>query len=144
MPGGSLHWPIWSLYEIYMRADYLYGWKALDEKNGFTSAQGFMNIPESLLYFCYLYLVFSQGTQTRAILRETKLGFFAPRYVNGKSGALAAIVGFTAAVMTFNKTSLYGEWPSELSTRLDQYLRSQDLMKPFPAGITSDTMTGPT
>jgi hypothetical protein len=107
MPGGSLHW-IWVPYEIYLRTDYIYGWKAIEEKNGFTSAQGSMNVPETLLYFCYLYLVYSKGTQPKATRRGANPGFPAQRYVGGQLGALAVMVGFAAAIMTFSKTLLYG------------------------------------
>jgi len=108
MPGGSLYWPIWVAYEPYTRTDYMYGWKAFSEKNGFTSAQGSMNVPETLLYISYLYLVHSQGTQLGATRGGAKPAFIAQRYVGGKSGALATLFGFTAAVMTCSKTLLYG------------------------------------
>ncbi|KAH6661676.1 hypothetical protein B0J14DRAFT_631365 [Halenospora varia] len=105
MPGGSLHWPIWVPYEIYMRTDYVYGWKPINEKNGFTSAQGSMNVPETLLYASYLYLVYTQSKVTGG---GAKPGFFAHRYVDGWPGAMAAVIGFAAAIMTFSKTLLYG------------------------------------
>lgn len=110
MPGGSLHSPIWVPYEIYMQTDYVYGWKAFNEKNGFTSAQGSMNIPETLLFLYYLYLVYLHSTQSTATHGGPvpKPGFLAQRYVHGKHGALAVVVGFTAAVMTLSKTLLYG------------------------------------
>jgi hypothetical protein len=108
MPGGSLHWPIWVPYELYLQTDYIYGWKAVNEKNGFTSAQGSMNVPETLLYIYYLYIVYSQGTQLKAARGGESPGFLAQRYIAGRSGALAVMVGYTAAVMTFSKTLLYG------------------------------------
>ncbi|KAF2494843.1 hypothetical protein BU16DRAFT_426731, partial [Lophium mytilinum] len=108
MPGGSLEWPLWAPYELYTRTDYIYGWKAFNEKNGFTSAQGTRNIPETLLYIYYLYLVYTQSTQVQAIRGGAKPGFLAQRYVAGRPGALATMVGFAAAVMTLSKTILYG------------------------------------
>jgi hypothetical protein len=108
MAGGSLQWPLWVPYELYARTDYIYGWKALNEKNGFTAAQGFMNVPESLLYIYYMYLVYSQGTQLQARHTGKIAGLLAQRYVPGQPGVLAVMVGFTAAVMTFSKTVLYG------------------------------------
>ncbi len=121
MPGGSLHSPLWIPYEIYMRTDYVYGWKALEEKNGFTSAQGTMNIPETLLYLYYFYLVFFHGTQPKPMRGGPRLGFLVQRYVHGQAGALAVIVGLTAAVMTLSKTLLYGAYStlSSLSAALD-------------------------
>lgn len=91
-----------------MQTDYVYGWKALNEKNGFTSAQGIMNIPETLLYLYYLYLVYFHGAQSKATHGGPKPGFLAQRFVRGKCGALAVVIGFTAAIMTLSKTLLYG------------------------------------
>jgi hypothetical protein len=108
MPGGSLHWPMWVPYELYTRTDYVYGWKAFNEKNGFTAAQGSMNVPETLLYIAYLYLVYSRGTQSKYNRGGGKQEIFTQRYVCGQSGALAVVFGFAAAVMTFSKTLLYG------------------------------------
>jgi hypothetical protein len=107
MPGGSLHWPIWAPYEPYTRTDYIYGWKAIETKNGFTAAQAFLNGPETLLYAYYLYLVYSRGT-FKDNRRGARPGFLAQRYISGQAGAIAPMVGFTAAVMTFSKTVLYG------------------------------------
>jgi hypothetical protein len=118
-----------------MRTDYVYGWKAFNEKNGFTSAQGSMNVPETVLYFYYLYIVYSQGTQLKVIRGGVKPGFLAQRYVDGQPGALAAAVGFAAAVMTLSKTLLYGALPFQLCARLDYHLRSQDSMKLSLAGV---------
>jgi hypothetical protein len=122
MPGGSLHWPIWSPYETYVRTDYIYGWKAWNEKNGFTAAQAFMNVPETLLYIYYLYLVYSQGTQTKSTCGRSKPGFLAQRFMAGHHGAVVTMVGFTAAVMTCSKTILYGAYPVKLDARVDYYL----------------------
>jgi hypothetical protein len=91
-----------------MRTDYIYGWKALNEKNGFTSAQGTMNIPETLLYLYYLYLVVCHASHSKPISGKPQPGFLPQRYVLGRPGAWAVLVGFTAAVMTLSKTLLYG------------------------------------
>lgn len=116
MPGGSLHWPIWAPYELYGTVDYIYGWKAFNEKNGFTAAQGFLNIVESLMYVYYLYILFAHGRQSKAQGRgapkTSKVGFLGQqRYVDGRMGALAVLVGYSAAVMTVSKTVLY--WMNE-------------------------------
>lgn len=115
MPGGSLHWPIWAPYELYGTVDYIYGWKAFNEKNGFTAAQGFLNIVESLMYVYYLYILFAHGRQSKAQGRgapkTSKVGFLGQqRYVDGRMGALAVLVGYSAAVMTVSKTVLYCEY----------------------------------
>lgn len=110
MPGGSLHWPIWVPYELYGKVDYIYGWKAFDEQNGFTGAQAFLNVIESLMYYYYLYILYAYGksstNQGRGAPRNS--GFLGEqRFVDGKTGALAVLVGYSAAVMTVSKTVLY-------------------------------------
>jgi hypothetical protein len=131
MTGGSLHWPLWGPYEIYMRTDFIYGWKAFNEKNGFTAAQGSMNIPETLLYLYYLYLVYSQSTQSSPAHGGAKRRFLAQKHVAGRSGALAVVVGFTAAVMTFSKTLLYGAYSFQLCAILDHHLLIAGLNEAF-------------
>ncbi|KAH8663485.1 hypothetical protein BGZ60DRAFT_68622 [Tricladium varicosporioides] len=116
MPGGSVHWPIWAPYELYGKVDYIYGWKAFNENNGFTAAQGALNIVESLMYLYYLYILFVDGKQVakrgRGALSPGVLGWMGEqRYVDGGKGALAALVGFSAALMTLSKTVLY--WLNE-------------------------------
>jgi hypothetical protein len=135
MPGGSLHSPLWVPYEIYMETDYVYGWKAIDEKNGFTSAQGAMNIPETLLYMYYLYLVYLHGTNLKVTHEGVRPGFLSQRYIHGNAGALAVVVGFSAAIMTLSKTTLYGTCHFPFSSEILRYLPSQDLMKPSLAGV---------
>lgn len=115
MPGGSLHWPIWAPYELYGKVDYIYGWKAFNEKNGFTAAQGFLNTIETLMYVYYLYILFAFGRQSKAQGRgapkTSKVGFLGQqRYVDGGKGAVAVLVAFSAAVMTVSKTVLYCEF----------------------------------
>jgi hypothetical protein len=91
-----------------MRTDYIYDWKAFNENNGFKSAQAFMNIPETLFYMLYLYVVYSQGTQLKATLGTSRSDWLAQRSITGQAGALAAMAGFVAALMTLSKTLLYG------------------------------------
>ena len=112
MPGGSLHWPLWQPYELYGTVDYIYGWKAFNEKNGFTAAQGFLNIVESALYGYYLYILYAYGRQSKAQGRGApkmeKVGWLGEqRYVDGEMGAVAVVVAYSAAVMTVSKTVLY-------------------------------------
>ncbi|TFY75562.1 hypothetical protein EWM64_g8448 [Hericium alpestre] len=82
MVGGDLHW-IWQPYSIYQEIDYVYGIKALEDNNGFTNAQSFLNLVETLMNVSYLYLAHVSGWQA------------------------ASLVGYTGAVMTFSKTVLY-------------------------------------
>lgn len=115
MPGGKLHWPLYVPYDLYGRVDFIYGWKAFNAHNGFTSAQGLLNIVESVMYVYYLYILFAYGKQStkagRGAPKPTKVGFLGQqRAVEGKMGALAVIVGYSAALMTVSKTVLYGEF----------------------------------
>jgi hypothetical protein len=115
MPGGSLHWPLWVPYALYGKVDYIYGWKAFNENNGFTSAQGLLNIVETLMYFYYLYILYAHGRQSKAQGRGapkvSTIGFLGEqRFVDGQKGAIAVMVGNSAAVMTVSKTVLYCEW----------------------------------
>lgn len=90
MPGGWLHAPIWSPYELYGRVDYIYGFKAVEENNGFTAAQASLNVVETLMYVFYAW-VFAGGDAGRA----------------ARFGNAAVLACFSAAVMTFSKTVLY-------------------------------------
>lgn len=115
MPGGSLHWPLWAPYELYGKVDYIYGWKAYNEHNGFTAAQTFLNIIESLMYVYYLYILYAFGkpakAQGRGAPKTSSIGFLGEqRFVDGQQGAVAVLVAFSAAVMTVSKTVLYCEY----------------------------------
>ncbi|CAG8951907.1 hypothetical protein HYFRA_00005711 [Hymenoscyphus fraxineus] len=113
MPGGSLHWPIWSPYELYGQIDYVYGWKAFNEQNGFTAAQGTLNVIETAMYLYYLYVVLSHGQKTKVLGKKRPVGsrIVGELTVGGRQGAAAVLVGFSAAVMTLSKTVLY--WANE-------------------------------
>lgn len=112
MPGGSLHWPIWAPYELYGKVDYIYGWKAFNDHNGFTAAQGTLNVIETVMYLYYAYVVYVYGVQSKAKGRGApSLGVVGmlgeSRVVSGQVGASAVLVAFSASVMTFSKTVLY-------------------------------------
>jgi len=93
MEGGALHWPLYVPYKLYGEIDHIYGWKAFNAGNGFTSAQGTLNVVESLLYLAYLYL-WSKGRASDGS-------------VGGRVGGLGLLLGWAAAVMTLSKTVLY-------------------------------------
>ena len=95
MPNGYLHWPLYTPYALYGQVDYIYGQKAWEGKNGFTAAQTAMNVVETLMYLVYLWKIF------RADKVDGK------KKVAGRDGALAVVIGFSAAVMTLSKTALY-------------------------------------
>ena len=112
MPGGKLHWPLYVPYDLYGRIDYIYGWKAFNERNGFTAAQTILNLIETAMYTFYMYILFAHGKQSskhgRGAPRPALAGFLGQqRAVEGKMGALAVLVGYSAAVMTVSKTFLY-------------------------------------
>lgn len=96
MEGGAAHWPLWLPYKLYGEVDHIYGWKAFHAKNGFTAAQGFLNVVETLMYAVYLWLWYSRSEVTAQ-----------GRVVTSRAGALAVLIGFSAAVMTLSKTILY-------------------------------------
>lgn len=96
MPGGSLHWPLWQPYALYGQIDLVYGWPAWEARDGFTAAQGFLNVVETAMYLYYLWAVYNGGAWR----------------VGGIKGGRATLVGFAAAVMTLSKTALY--WLQEV------------------------------
>ncbi|KAF5020957.1 hypothetical protein F66182_7003 [Fusarium sp. NRRL 66182] len=109
MPNGSLHWPVWAPYALYSEIDYIYGWKALDSNNGFTAAQTALNVVESVMYLVYLWMIWTRS--------ETPSDRVANKTLSGRDGALAVIIGFSAAVMTLSKTVLY--WANEYYSGFD-------------------------
>lgn len=111
MAGGFLQWPIWKPYEIYASIDYVYGWAALEEHDGFGGAQGALNAIEATGYAVYLWWVLRKGTSAaggRGVEISGLKGWFAGgREVQGRLASKAAILGFSMAVMTLSKTVLY-------------------------------------
>lgn len=104
MPGGDLHWPLWVPYELYGRVDHIYGFKQWHLNNGFTAAQGSLNLIESLMYLYYVYLWSSNAAPVPA-------GSGKRAAVTGRPAARAVLVLFSALVMTLAKTILY--WLNE-------------------------------
>jgi len=102
MPGGALHSPLWLPYKLYGEVDHMYGQKQWDAGNGFTSAQGTLNLIESLMYGAYLYLWWANAKPLPA-------RYGGKMAVSGRAGGLAVLLGFSAAVMTVSKTLLYCE-----------------------------------
>lgn len=111
MPGGSLHWPVWAPYKLYGEVDHIYGWKAFNAGNGFTSAQGLLNAAETLMYLYYVAAwLFSSKTEGGS------------KVLAGRGGARATLFGYAAAVMTLSKTILYCKTTYEplVKTRADK------------------------
>lgn len=125
MPGGSLHSPIWKLYGLYAEVDYVYGFKALEQRNGWTAAQTWFNVMETLAYLAYLYMVYAHGEQEpiqgrgapdKSLLGQLR-GLSESRTLVGKYAARAVLLGFSTASLTFFKTVLY--WAIELLSGFD-------------------------
>ncbi len=114
MPGGKLQWPLYMPYELYGQVDYVYGWKAWNNHDGFNAAQTTLNVMESMFYMYYLYLVFAYGKTSsapgRGAPKPSTVGFLGQsRVLDGTVAGVAVLVGFTGAAMTVSKTVLYCE-----------------------------------
>jgi hypothetical protein len=96
MENGWMHWPLWTPYKLYGEVDHIYGWKAVHARNGFTAAQGMLNVFETAMYLAYWYVFFTRAKQ-----------FGQRKALVGRPGAQAVLIGFSAAVMTLSKTVLY-------------------------------------
>ncbi|KAI9692715.1 MAG: hypothetical protein M1820_009420 [Bogoriella megaspora] len=116
MPGGYLHKPIYSLYGTYGKVDYIYGQKAWKAHNGFTAAQGTLNVVESLGYLVYLWIVSKFGKNVaekgKEVPKTVGLGWLGEgRAVSGRWAAWAVLIAFGTSLMTLSKTVLY--WLNE-------------------------------
>lgn len=121
MPGGWLHKPIWSPYALYGTIDYVYGFPAYEAGDGWTAAQGWFNALETAAYLVYLWLVYSHGTPAAVPGRgapdpDTVDAVGAPgvfkrlsesRVLHGRIAAIAVLIGYSTALVTFVKTVLY-------------------------------------
>lgn len=108
MEGGWLHWPLWVPYRLYGEVDHVYGWKAVRDRNGFTAAQGSLNVVETVLYLAYVWLAL---TRARPLAATATAGRAPRRVLVGRPAAAAVLLAFSAAVMTLSKTVLY--WANE-------------------------------
>ncbi|EPE10808.1 hypothetical protein F503_05903 [Ophiostoma piceae UAMH 11346] len=114
MPGGSLHWPLYTPYALYGEVDHIYGFKQWNARNGFTAAQGALNFVETSLYLAFLYLWQAYGRSVQGA------GFTASssrKGLVGRVAAWAALLAFSSAVMTLSKTVLY--WLNEYFSGFD-------------------------
>lgn len=71
-----------------------------------------LNIIETAMYLYYVYTLYATGrpspAQGRGAPKKAAVGFLGEqRSVGGQTGAVAVLVGFSAAVMTLSKTVLY-------------------------------------
>ncbi|KAK0747354.1 hypothetical protein B0T21DRAFT_379427 [Apiosordaria backusii] len=98
MPGGFMHWPVWAPYALYGEVDQMYGWKQWNAGNGFTAAQSWVNLVETVMYLVYAGIWWANKDQFTG-------------QIKGRKAALAVLTGFAAGVMTESKTVLY--WLNE-------------------------------
>ncbi|KAK2732886.1 hypothetical protein FQN57_002452 [Myotisia sp. PD_48] len=114
MPGGKWH-SIWSPYALYGAVDHIYGWPAYNAGDGFNAAQSAMNLIESACYVFYLGTIWvkARPVGSREKMQKTHriasvMSFFAQeQQVDGRAGAVALVVVFSATLMTLSKTVLY-------------------------------------
>lgn len=119
MEGGSLHYPLYTPYKLYGEVDHVYGWKAFHAHNGFTAAQGSLNVVETLMYLFYVAWYVFKGqkvvvkSQVKGKGKGEKEGGKekTKKVLTGRPAALAVLVAFSAAVMTLSKTVLYCRCP---------------------------------
>ncbi|KAI9659057.1 MAG: hypothetical protein M1821_002017 [Bathelium mastoideum] len=127
MPGGTLHRPLWIPYALYGEVDHIYGFKAWEAHNGFTAAQGTLNVVESVGYAIYLWILVTYGRETGPGRKGKEvermgvgvgLGWLGEgRAVAGRVAAWAVLVGFGTSLMTVSKTVLY--WLNEAFSGFD-------------------------
>ena len=111
MPNGKLHSPIWTPYAVYARVDYVYGFPAWEEKDGFPAAQSSMNLIETAVYFAYLWAVAKYGTESRSVEGRGWYGMSwwgRARVMKGREAGVAVLLGLVGSLMTASKTMLYG------------------------------------
>lgn len=112
MAGGKFVSPFYSPYLLYAKIDYVYGKKSWKDRNGFTAAQSFMNVIETVGYLVYLGLVYAYSKDEPIIGRGAPsqgiVGRLAySRTLRGRIAAWAVLLAFGTSVMTLSKTILY-------------------------------------
>lgn len=93
LPGHEWHDPIWTQVGTYAAVDGVYGEQAWIEGEGWTAAQGVVNVTEVILCLWYYALV-------RKSRNEGKC-------VGGRVGSKACVVGLMAGTATLTKSMLY-------------------------------------
>lgn len=131
MPGGDLQWPLYLPYALYGEVDHIYGRKAFDANNGFTGAQGMLNVIETAMYAYYAWVYYRHARSVGS-----------KKVVVGRQAAVAVLVAFSAAVMTLSKTVLYCEFcfvfvGSVLNLWGSLFSRSWWLIAPIVENISS-------
>lgn len=115
MPGGWAHAPFYTPYALYGEVDHMYGLKQWAAGNGFTAAQGTLNVVETLFYLAYL-AIWSRAAPARGNGNNNKQAR-SRKSIAGRPAAWAVLFAFSAAVMTLSKTVLY--WLNEVFSDFD-------------------------
>lgn len=118
MPGGQYHFPVFRPYALYGTVDHVYGWPAWDSHSGFTAAQASLNVVETAMYIYYLAVIWKSAAKDLYGFRDAKTLFLGnqDKTVSGPGIAKAALVLFSALVMTISKTVLYCKLMSNFLT----------------------------
>lgn len=95
LDGHKWHKPFFVPMDPWTDVDRIYGTQAWDENEGFTAAQGVINMVEVMLLVTYTLITACQGRR------------FQERAFGGQWAGIAMVVGLTASVVTLTKTSLY-------------------------------------
>ncbi|ERF72623.1 hypothetical protein EPUS_05677 [Endocarpon pusillum Z07020] len=116
MPGGKFHSPIWTPYALYGTIDYVYGWPAWNEREGFTAAQASLNAVETVFYGYYLWVLWARARAPHGAGQRKDIAWFVGASEEGRrkiveNGGVAVLLVFSGAVMTLSKTVLY--WLNE-------------------------------
>ena len=111
-PGGAFHNPVYVPYALYGRVDKIYGIEAWEQHNGFTAAQGTLNVVETVGYLLYLWVVWQYGTgggggAEKGVLGEALKNVGFDGAVGGGWGGIACLTGYALSIMTVSKTVLY-------------------------------------
>lgn len=91
----------------------MYGFKQWNAGNGFTAAQGSLNVIETVMYLVYFAIWWRASPANVPGSRGGDSGPDGARRktIAGRAAAWAVVFGFSAAVMTVSKTLLY--WLNE-------------------------------
>jgi hypothetical protein len=95
LAGGKWHDPVFLPMDQWANTDHIYGKEGWSDTEGFTAAQGVINMLEVTLYVTYVGIVWRHSTGG---LRAS---------LGGKWATRAVLVGFAGGVVTATKTSLY-------------------------------------
>jgi hypothetical protein len=101
VPGHEWHDPIWAQVGTYAAVDAVYSEQAWLDSEGWTAAQGVVNVTELLLYLWYYAIVRKARSQGKG--------------VGGKLGAKACVIGLVSGTVTLTKSMLYCKFSRQIA-----------------------------